>query len=240
MTTWSYGLLGTSTWTYSTDGLPVINGSETALPTSVSDTGEEHCLALKPDVVSDGQALLLYQFKDATKLNALLAIYLRQLQEAEVANWLLLNLQDIDIAGGIYLDHMGALIGQPRSGLDDTFYRNLLKARIAANKSTGTSADIIDVIQALFGNEGVLSEDYPAKVVYDTGGAVVEYALESVFQVLRDSVASGIQFMFIYQEYPDDEIFTFAPGNVVVVDADQGFANTAQTTGGRLRNARVA
>lgn len=229
-----------STWSYILAPAATIAGSESELPTSVDDTGEEHCLAQHTTVVVDGQELLLFQFQDSPRLKALLGIYLKQIQEVEDALWLELKQRDIDQAAGIYLDQIGDLIGQPRSGLLDLPYRDLLRARIASNRSKGTSADIIDVIQALFGNAGVLSEDYPAKVIYDTDALVSIYELDTVFQVLRASVSSGIQFMLIYQLSPTANLFKFAPpGGVVVVDANHGFGNTAQTTGGRLRGARI-
>lgn len=229
-----------SAWSYILAPAPSISGEESLLPTSVDDTGEEHCLAQHTSVVVDGQELLLFQFQDSPRLKALLAIYLKQIQEVEDALWLELQQRDINQAAGIYLDQIGDLIGQPRSGLADLVYRDLLRARIAANRSRGTSADIIDVIQALFGNAGILSEDYPAKVIYDTDALVSLYDLDTVFQVLRASVSSGIQFMLIYQLSPTANLFKFAPpGGAVVVDANHGFGNTAQTTGGKLRGARV-
>lgn len=228
-----------SSWSYILAPAAVISGEESALPTSVDDTGEEHCLARRTTVVVDGQELLLFQFQDSPRLKALLGIYLKQIQEIEDALWLELQQRDINQAAGIYLDQIGNLIGQPRSGLLDLAYRDLLRARIAANRSKGTSADIIDVIQALFGNVGMLSEDYPAKVIYDTDALVSTYDLDTVFQVLRASVSSGIQFMLIYQLSPTAVLFQFAPANVVVIDSTKGFADNAQTTGGHLRGARV-
>lgn len=228
-----------TSWSYTLAPEVSVAAEEAALPTSTTDAGEEHCLDHNTAHGAEAMALLLYQFQDSPRFKALIAIMARQIQEIEDSLWLELNQRDIEQSGGVYLDQIGKLIGQPRSGLLDVEYRSLLRARVQANRSKGTSSDIINVTQALFGNAGLLGEDYPAKVIYDTDGDVTLYDLDSVFQVLRDSVASGIQFMLIYQLSPTPLLFQFAPANVVVVDSTKGFANNSQTTGGHLRGARI-
>ena len=56
------------------------------------------------------------------------------------------ELRSIDIATGKNLDAIGTNYGEPRLEADDQFYRFMLKSKILAAQSKGTTNDIINVI----------------------------------------------------------------------------------------------
>jgi hypothetical protein len=51
---------------------------------------------------------------------------------------------------------------------------------------------------------------------------------------LRRIIAAGVAFWYRYIDRDDADVFTFAPGAVVVVDAAKGFSDAGLTTGGYL------
>lgn len=53
----------------------------------------------------------------------------------------------LDSSTGALLDQWGALAGELRGPLDDTVYRQLIRARIKANVSDGTVEDMIEIYQ---------------------------------------------------------------------------------------------
>lgn len=74
-----------------------------------------------------------------------------QFQDLEDATQSLLSLLDIDNSVGAQLDMIGRYVGQPRLGLLDVTYRLYLRARVLANKSTGTVEEIFAIMRALYG-----------------------------------------------------------------------------------------
>ena len=76
----------------------------------------------------------------------------------------------IDAATGTNLEKLGAIVGQDREGFSDLIYRTLIKAKTAANRSKGTTENLIDT--ALILRNGVITnivytELFPAAVQID-------------------------------------------------------------------------
>jgi hypothetical protein len=55
----------------------------------------------------------------------------------------------IDNAIGQQLDDLGALVGEPRNGLDDDTYRRRVRARITVHRSKGTLEDVVTVTKLI-------------------------------------------------------------------------------------------
>lgn len=73
-------------------------------------------------------------------------------QELELAGRQVLLVRSIEDSQGTQLDRIGRIVVQPRNGLDDVTYRRYLRARVVANKSDGTIADVISVLRLILGN----------------------------------------------------------------------------------------
>lgn len=110
--------------------------------------------------VADGQALLISQYQQP-KIRAVLAAYLKRLQECEDAAFTMLLAMSIDAATGDLLDKYGILVGEPRIARADVDYRLALRIRIRVNRSAGRVTDILDVL-ALTALDYSFAEHFPA------------------------------------------------------------------------------
>lgn len=118
-----------------------------------------------PDHANQAVLRLLYQFRDATKLQGLMNSFNAQIQDLE--NMFIDLLQDrwIDTAVGLNLDRWGVVLDEPRFGLGDDDYRVQLVAKVAQNTSEATAEDLISMFKILTRAEYVwYSELYPAEV----------------------------------------------------------------------------
>jgi hypothetical protein len=127
-------------------------------------------------------ANLVEQFRQSTKLQQLIAVYVRQLQDLEDSAFSILNETNISNAVGAQLDNIGSIIGEGRFGRSDADYRLAIKARIILNISSGQIESIIAILRALLGTVTVqITEYFPARfiasvitpIVIDPEGLVV-------------------------------------------------------------------
>jgi hypothetical protein len=81
------------------------------------------------------------------RVAALIQSYLDQIQELEDATWEVLDARHVNTATGVHLDTLGAIVGQPRFTSDDDVYRSVIRAKIAANRSKGTTDSLINVVR---------------------------------------------------------------------------------------------
>ena len=102
--------------------------------------------------VLQARARLIIQYETKPRVDALLCVYVDQIQLLEDALWQLQTLRTIDLGEGVQLDGIGEIVGQERQGLSDADYRPLLRARVRANRSSGTVPDLIAVACAALDN----------------------------------------------------------------------------------------
>jgi hypothetical protein len=82
----------------------------------------------------------------------MLTALLEGVQTLETAIDVSRSAQSIDGAleiGGVPLDDLGALVGQPREGRDDASYARFIRARIAIQKSKGDVEGVYRIARAL-------------------------------------------------------------------------------------------
>jgi len=106
---------------------------------------------IKETHVAEGLANLISQFKDKAKIQKVLTVYLRQIQELENAYSGILTDTTIDSSEGLQLDNIGVLVGEPRSGRSDLQYRTAIRARIGLNTSEGTLEDVVAIAISVAG-----------------------------------------------------------------------------------------
>lgn len=93
-----------------------------------------------------GLGLILSQFKDSPRIQALVSILLDRVQEFENLAWAYYLEQLIDNAIGVHLERLGRRIGEKRGPFtDDIEYRRVIKARALANASECAIQTIVDI-----------------------------------------------------------------------------------------------
>lgn len=163
----------------------------------------------------EGLSLLLEQFNPSPNLRAFLAAYLDQVQDLEDGIQPLLASKSIDIATGVSLDVLGAILNLPRAGLSDEAYRLRLRAEIAINNSDGTQFDMINVTQLLLAmtTKDIQYDEYFPKTVYlrPRNHQMVEDA-NVVLALLKRTGPAGTEVHFVYNtvEADDDDMYRFS------------------------------
>jgi hypothetical protein len=149
----------------------------------------------------------------------------RQFQDLEEATQSILLLMDIDNCPGRNLDLVGRIVGQPRLGNDDDTYRLYLKARIAANKSTGSPEDIYDVFTVMLGatrryrlargevKQFSLYVEYKALEALGSEAITRSQALVARY-FLGVAKDAGDRAIVVWQEAADAEMFAFDTGGL--------------------------
>jgi len=108
----------------------------------------------EPFLISDHAARavanLTSEFDNASDLQALLTeVIMPEVQELEVLFYSLITERLLDGATGAQLDAWGKIVGEPRDGLNDTQYREFIRARIRTNLAEGEIERIIDVLKTI-------------------------------------------------------------------------------------------
>ena len=106
----------------------------------------------KTNIVEEGLDNLIEQFKGLPQIEALITSYLNQLQKIEEDNFdLLTDILDLDVAEGAQLDVIGTIVGEPRSGRNDTDYLVAIRIRILINASGGEIETLNELVDTFFG-----------------------------------------------------------------------------------------
>jgi hypothetical protein len=193
-------------------------------------------------VADDGVALLIGQYKNKPRLEALLRSYLAPFQELENVIWDVLTGRLIDNAVGKQLDVLGKIAGQPRLGYDDSTYRLYISAKALVNRSRGRCGDILGIVTLLLGSFTYSFLDlYPGSFVIETDGPV-DAGTVSRAKAIADLIArartAGVGSSFHYTDEAFAGTFEFsATDNMNDIDAPHGWADDAGTTGGTFLGA---
>lgn len=194
---------------------------------------------LKADVVAEALSQLKEQFKGKPMLEALLESYIEELQELETVTYSLYAERLLDTAVGAQLDQLGAVVGQERIG-DDDYYRQLIRARIAINRSNGQVEELLNIFVLVWGDTYVfqIEEPGPASMNITMVGPAQATPVndpELLFLLATDAKAGGVALQVLYSLVADSATFTLSSqSDTLETSATQGCANAAQTTGGNL------
>lgn len=108
----------------------------------------------------------------------------------------------IDTAVGAQLDLVGAIVGQPRNGLDDDDYRRLVSARSVVNRSDGAIERIIKVTRLVIDDEDLDEEALTVRVenhgnatqvVAVDGVGITEGVANLLIAFLEEAQAGGVR-----------------------------------------------
>jgi hypothetical protein len=100
---------------------------------------------------------------------------------------------DLPTARGWFLDRIGKLMNEKRSGNTDEYYRNILKLRTMLNTNDGTVNSIIKTIKFLYQSEVVhIVPNYPAGLIIEHDG---EGTPDLNFnKLLTEIIAAGVSY----------------------------------------------
>jgi hypothetical protein len=132
-------------------------------------------------------------------------------QAVEDAFFGLIDAFNLETATGAQLLVLGRLVGQEKGGLDDDTYRLYIKARIAANRSSGTPEELINIARLLSTGGAIHYTPYTiASFVLFLEGPVENGVL--IAQLILRAEAAGVNGTVEWSEYPPDETFTLDAG----------------------------
>jgi hypothetical protein len=193
-------------------------------------------LAQNTLVVQQGLALPIYDVR-RPRFNALLQSYLVQIQELEDAAWSVYIGTMLPAAAGDALDMLGELVGQPRGGRTDAVYKQWIAARVRLGGSSGRPPDLIGILRAVLPTTVtiVLIEYFPGDIVIDLLGIVDAQTALQLAEIVQEAKAAGVRVGLVSSISEPGEAFTLGGAAVTPdIDVNRGFANVAQTSGGKL------
>lgn len=160
---------------------------------------------------------------------------------------------DVDNATGVQLDVVGEIVGVNRSLtfdpsdnssplLDDATYRFLIKAKIAQNHWKGTTPELYDIWESSFPDVQIKildNQDMTFTVLFVSQNytTLQKQLISNGYIMPRPqgvSITYNFNGTFSFRTAAIDEPYTAES------DADAGFANIGQTTGGTLGSVSVS
>lgn len=187
-------------------------------------------------VVPQGLALPIWDLR-RPRFNALLQSYLVQIQELEDAAWSVYIGTMLPAAVGDALDMLGELVGQPRGGRTDAVYKTWITARVRLGSSSGRPPDLLAIVRAVMPTTIAIAliEYFPGDLVIDLAGAVDAQTALQVAAILQEAKAAGVRIGLVSSTSDSGQTFTLGAAAVTPdIDVNRGFADAAQTTGGKL------
>lgn len=185
------------------------------------------------DYVGQAKARLPHQHRGKTELEALLTYLIEPAQSIESAFWQLLSERGVDVATDEQLNILGRVVGQSRGGLEDDDYRRYIRARIATNRSNGTTEDLIRITQLVVYDDLLLVEvsniGIATVVVRVRGMGVSEELGESLLSFLQSAVSAGVRLLVEYLPLADEDD-TFTTREAPVYTLLDGAVSPAATT----------
>lgn len=169
---------------------------------------------------------------DQTLFSKFLQAFAAQVQNLENAIDDIRLLRRLTVAADAQLDSLGEIVGETRQGKTDTNYRTAIIAKIQMNASCGEPERIIAALKALTGATDVkYSEIYPATIYINFSS---DTTVNELYNYLQRLCPTGVR--LILTQSDEDGAFTLSSSGVSETSTTEGFANLAQTTGGKLSN----
>jgi len=158
------------------------------------------------DILTEGVEKLLFQFEEQPKIVPFLESYLKQINKTQQDTLYLLSNRGVFNATGVFLDNIGALLGESRQWRGDEDYRDRILDRILINNSEGTPKDVLTVLKEVTEATDVrLFAHYPADIHLFTNG--VDRDLNNVVPIMNDVVPAGTSDVTIIGDQPEG-VFT--------------------------------
>jgi hypothetical protein len=156
-------------------------------------------------------------------ITALLTGMLGQFQVAENTAILLRDARTIDNATGELLSFFANLVTERRAGRNDDTLRPFVRARVAANKSSGTALEIPAIIKLLLGSAGSQASIRSERAGIATAHVYVDGVDDpdllatlrdnGMMALLHDAVKAGERLILTFPVAADGESFAFEGGS---------------------------
>ncbi|MES2384550.1 MAG: hypothetical protein V4593_08370 [Pseudomonadota bacterium] len=126
---------------------------------------------------------------------ALLRSYLNRVQGLEDDIFEVLAAFDVNTCDATRLAILGKVVGQANFGWDLETYRNVVRARIAANRSHGLEEDILKVLHLAGGitEHVTITAHAPATLTIALGETITDAAATALDFLLPKTRAAGVQ-----------------------------------------------
>lgn len=194
-------------------------------------------------IVAQGLARLTSAFITKPNVRAWLSVLLRPWQDIENATWQVLTMRFLATATVYSLpatnsvfDTIGALVGQPRSGLSDSDYKSIIYLRIAVNRSTGRTTDWSNFGAILLraGAGGPVSYfESMAGLFFGVWNENLNPVL--IAQTLARAVPNGVYGVYAFSTWADGNDFEWADANNLTTTGEGTFGDSvAGAVGGLL------
>jgi hypothetical protein len=152
----------------------------------------------------------------ANNIEKLLAVIVSPAQDIEDALQQLKAERFVDTAVGSQLDIIGRIVGQPREGLVDDDYRRYIRARIAANSSSGITEDILTVAFLVVYDEVAdltLTQEGIATARLEVENLEVTADLGAIlFKFVQLAASAGVRIVVQWGESAPASMFRFDSG----------------------------
>jgi hypothetical protein len=150
---------------------------------------------------------------DHNNVTKLLAAWISGIQDVENTLQQLLTMRGVDDAIGAQLEVLGRIVGAGREGHTDDVYRRRIRARIAANRSKGTIADVIRVANLVVYDDDatcVVKNQGAAAYVLEVDGIAFAFADSLVLLgLLADATSAGVRVIAESNASPPEDAFCF-------------------------------
>ena len=148
--------------------------------------------------VTDAQALWTHQLRGKTNIDAITSLFATESQSLETVIQDILTARTIDGAVGVQLDDLGSLVGQYREGRTDDRYRIWIKARIIANRSSGSPPDMYAIASTILGSA------MPLELIQIPTGHAMEAGtfspvpIDDLWRIMQGASSAGVPFWYHY------------------------------------------
>lgn len=184
----------------------------------------------------DGKSLLLWQFQDKPRLEALLCALLRTgVQDLDDAAWQVLTESWLDTAVGVQLDRIGEIVDLGRRGWQDEVYRTMLQAQVLVLRSSGSWPELLGILEVI-GVTLALTEahEHPPAAGRIVLGEPFGIAIgaDEAFELIDRARPAAVRFDLEFPTTAVAEACTWADGDVEQADTSRGWADDTPTTYG--------
>ena len=186
------------------------------------------------------------QHKGKVRLEALLTALVNESQNVENALFDIFILRRLDVATAAQLDDIGVIVGLDRGGRIDDDYRQILRAKIRANRSKARNEDLIEVARLLLGEDTttITTKQFNnATAFINVNGKHISQRLSNdLIEFLDSTSGAGIKTLLQFSITTPPEEFSFAMAahaSVAIGIADttietSGIPSGIPATGGTL------
>lgn len=193
---------------------------------------------------SEAPKRLIEQYRGRNLIEGLVKVFAGRWQRIEDAAWEVIVFRRIELAEGVTLDKLGAIVRRGRNGLPDKSYRIAIRAQIRILRSSGKPEDMIAIARLSTPAGTALSyrEEHPAGVRFEVQTRV-KFSIPVLWTALRLSKPAGVRVGLVFSQNvrPGRWFKLSSSTSASETSTNHGFGNLFESsTGGKLRDMKVS